>query len=274
MSEAPQPFPQPHIIHPQANHTHTIILLHGRGGSGPEFANDLFKSQVRSLSDPLRKITLPERFPNCRWVFPTTRKRFSTTFQEEWSEWFDTVSLVDPSRREELQRPGLKESVLDIITLLNEESTHVKQSNIILGGFSQGHATAIHVMMALNLQLAGFVGISGWLPFARQINEAGRDKPGPQLQGATTDVVRANLGLENMSAMVKADQRGWEGTPIFLGHELHDEMVSCDLGKEAKDLLAASGANTFWHTYESGEHWLKEPEEVEDMVKFIDQCLA
>lgn len=274
MSKAPQQFPKPHVIHPQAAHTYTIIFLHGRGSSGHEFANDLFESQVGGVSEPQIRITLPERFSNCKWVFPTTPKRFSTTFKEELLEWFDIVSLTDPSRREELQVEGLSESVLAMITLIKEESAYVKPSNIILGGISQGYATAAHVLMALNVQLAGFVGLSGWMPFARQIKEAGRDKPGPQMPSAATDFVRANLGLEDISVMVTADQGGWEGTPLFLGHELHDEVVSCDLGKEAKDIFVFSGANAVWHTYDSGEHWLKEPEEVEDMVKFIDQCLV
>lgn len=284
-SSEPQPqFPKPHIIHPQAAaHTHTIILLHGRGSSGQEFANDLFECEVESSSSiseqpssiKKKTITLPQRFPNCKWVFPTTRKRYSTTFQEEMREWFDTVSLVDPSRREYLQIEGLSESVLAMIALIKEESVHVKPSNIILGGISQGYATAAHVLMALNVRLAGFVGLSGWMPFAKQIKEAGRDKPSHQTAAsAATEFVRANLGLDDTSVMAIADQGCWEGTPAFLGHELHDEVVSCDLGEEAKVTLAAMGANISWHTYDSGEHWLKEPEEVEDIVKFIDQCLA
>ncbi len=274
MSETPQPFPKPHVIHPQAAHTHTIIFLHGRGSSGQEFADDLFQSRVGSILEPSLRITLPERFPNCKWVFPTTRSRFSTAFEEEALAWFDNVSLTDPSWREELQVEGLSESVLAMITLIKEESAFVKPSNIILGGFSQGCATAAHVLMALNTQLAGFVGISGWLPFARQIEEAGRDKPGPQMSSAATDFVRANLGLGDMSGMVMANQGGWERTPVFFGHELYDDVISCELGKEARDTLALGGANAVWHIYDTAIHWLKEPEEVEDMVEFIDQCLV
>lgn len=274
MSEAPQQFPKPHVVHPQAAHTHTIILLHGRGSSGYEFADDLFECQIESAPEPSVRVTLPERFPNCKWIFPTTRERYSTVFQEEMPEWFDTVSLTEPSQREDLQVEGLSESVSTMIKLIKEEVAYVEPSKIILGGISQGYATAIHVLLALNVQLAGFVGLSGWMPFARQVKTAGRDKPGHQLARAATDFVRANLGLEDIGGMVIADQGGWEGTPLFLGHESHDEVVSCDLGKEAKDTLAALGANAVWHTYDSGEHWLKEPEEVEDLVKFIDQCLA
>ncbi|KAL8712358.1 MAG: hypothetical protein Q9225_006969 [Loekoesia sp. 1 TL-2023] len=273
MSQSPQIFPEPFVIHPRAAHISTVILLHGRGSSGNEFADDLFECQIGSPSDPLAKALLPDRFPNCKWIFPSTKKRYSTTFQEEWPEWFDTVSLTDPSQREDLQMEGLSESVLTLKALIDREATQVKPSNIILGGISQGYATAIHVLMALDMQLAGFVGLSGWMPFAKQIKEAVFDKTGNQRASGATDFVRSKLGLGDVSMVARASQGSWKGTPIFLGHELHDEVVSCDLGKEAAVTLAAAGANPVWHTYDSGEHWLKEPEEVEDLVEFIDQCL-
>lgn len=227
-------------------------------------------------------------------------------------EWFDIVSLADPSRRQDLQVEGLRESVMKIMELVRAESVRVPRGNVILGGISQGYATAVHVLLAMDVRLAGFVGLSGWMPFAREIQDAARDQCGDGRQSAsasaaTTRFVRANLNLsmgrEDSSGRLIADQEqeqkqkdqeqeqkqkqdqdqdqeqkqgcdGWEGTRMFLAHELYDETVSCNLGEEAKVILAAAGANAiFWHTYDSGEHWLKEPEEIEDLVEFIDQCL-
>ena len=210
-------------------------------------------------------------------------------------EWFDTVPLAEPSRRQDLQVEGLRESVMRVMKLVRAESVRVPRGNIILGGISQGYATAVHVLLAMDVRLAGFVGLSGWMPFARQIQDAARDQCGDGRQStsasaAATRFVRANLNLsvgrEDSSGRLMADQEqeqeqeqkqgrdGWEGTRMFLAHELYDEIVSCDLGEEAKVILAAAGANAvFWHTYDSGEHWLKELEEIEDLVEFIDQCL-
>lgn len=182
---------------------------------------------------------------------------------------------------------------MGVMELVRAESVRVPRGNIILGGISQGYATAVHVLLAMDVRLAGFVGLSGWMPFARQIQDAARDQCGDGRQSASasaaaTRFVRANLNLsmgrEDSSGRLTADQEqeqeqkqgcdGWEGTRMFLAHELYDEIVSCDLGEEAKVILAAAGANAvFWHTYDSGKHWLKEPEEIEDLVEFIDQCL-
>ena len=137
------------------------------------------------------------------------------------------------------------------------------------------------------------------MPFARQIQDAARDQCGDgrrsaSASAAATRFVKTNLNLnmgrEDSSERLMTDQKqeqeqeqkqeqkqgcdGWERTRMFLTHELYDETVSCDLGEEAKVILAAAGANVvFWHTYDSGEHWLKEPEEIDDLVEFIDQCL-
>ncbi|KAL1981362.1 hypothetical protein VTN96DRAFT_2753 [Rasamsonia emersonii] len=91
-------FPPPHIHPPQPTHrhTHTIILLHGRGSDGPEFASELF-SCATSAADGQN---LPARLPSWRWVFPTARERQYPELDEEEQEddyvmraWFDAYSL-------------------------------------------------------------------------------------------------------------------------------------------------------------------------------------
>ncbi|KAJ4293710.1 hypothetical protein N0V88_005218 [Collariella sp. IMI 366227] len=53
-----------HVIEPQSQHIYTIILLHGRGSTGPEFASELFEAKLSNDQ------TLPEHLPTVRWVFP------------------------------------------------------------------------------------------------------------------------------------------------------------------------------------------------------------
>lgn len=48
---------QPHVIVPLKEHTHTVILLHGRDSTATEFTEEFFESQA---SDDR---TLPEMFP-------------------------------------------------------------------------------------------------------------------------------------------------------------------------------------------------------------------
>jgi predicted esterase len=67
-------FSKPHVHLPQGLHNHTVILLHGRGINGSEFAEELFCSMAS------RGQNLPSYLPNWRWVFPTSRDRWSDRF--------------------------------------------------------------------------------------------------------------------------------------------------------------------------------------------------
>src|SRR6202012_2600430 len=110
------PFPQPAIFEPTSRHTRTIVLLHGRGSTGREFADDLFAAELSARHESLR-----QRFPNYRWVFPSSREIWSTAFQENMPAWFEAHSLTEISARPELQVPGIEESVKYIRTILDEE---------------------------------------------------------------------------------------------------------------------------------------------------------
>jgi len=56
-------FPQPATFEPTSKHTQTIILLHGRGSTGQEFAEELFAAELSAKHETLR-----QRFPNYRQV--------------------------------------------------------------------------------------------------------------------------------------------------------------------------------------------------------------
>lgn len=42
----------------------------------------------------------------------------------------------------------------------------IPASNIVIGGFSQGGAVALHTAMRLTSPIAGYVALSAWLPLA------------------------------------------------------------------------------------------------------------
>ena len=130
----PQPFPEPHVILPTSIHTHTVVLLHGRGSNGGEFADEFFQGETSSEE------SLLQLFPGFKWIFPTAHQSFSTVFQEDLVEWFDIYSLTDPSSREELQIDGLRDSVAFIQGLIDKEVQAwgpSAQDRIILGGKSR-----------------------------------------------------------------------------------------------------------------------------------------
>jgi predicted esterase len=152
-----------HVVAPCRDHTQAIILLHGRDSIASEFAEEFFESQA---SDDR---TLPEIFPTTRWVFPTSKIRNSARFEAPMSQWFDMWSLENRSEKNEIQINELRESVKEILDLIRAEAVLISPDRIILGGISQGCATAIHTLLYGGIRLGGFIGLSSWLPFEPEI---------------------------------------------------------------------------------------------------------
>jgi len=134
------------------NHTHTFIFLHGREDFGSDLAHYFFDSKA---SDGR---SLAEIYPSVRWVFPTAKLRYSAHRDFEFSklscaealkgeeiisQWFDVWDLIAPEEKEDLMIPGLKESIGQILDIIKEEAQEIPLERIILGGISQGCATAI-----------------------------------------------------------------------------------------------------------------------------------
>ena len=261
---------------PTLAHTHTIILLHGRGSTGPEFASELFESTVPSPTNSSQQLTLPSRFPSCKWIFPSATPRSSTVFPGEPTGWFDLASLTQPESSPDLQRPGLQDAVRSLLRLIRREPQSVPLENVILGGISQGYATAALVLMALDRRLGGFVGLSGWMPFASRIEEAvtaggGLDRLSPSR--LATAAVRDILELEDEDIASGAAVGGWAQTIIFLAHETVDNVVACDLGRLARGVFEACGASPSWHEYDSDSNGIRVPDEIDALVHFLDECV-
>ena len=154
-----------HIVAPTERHTHTIILLHGRESIASEFASDFFESQT---SD---ERTLPEILPNVKWVFPNSGLRRHARFDTKEQQWFDMWDVRHPLEKKELQIEGLRESISFILSVVRNEASIVQPERVILGGISQGCATAIHALLYGGIRLGGFIGLSSWLPFQDDIEQ-------------------------------------------------------------------------------------------------------
>ncbi|KAE8373790.1 Alpha/Beta hydrolase protein [Aspergillus bertholletiae] len=276
-------FPEPHIHLPQNLHTHTAILLHGRGSSGPEFAEELFSSMTSKGNN------LASCLPSWRWIFPTSRGRWSDRFQEEMCAWFDAYSLDDIHERQDLQIAGLRESVTYILGILNHEIEMLrgKTSHVYLGGISQGMATALWTLFSATNQihqpLGGFVGFCGWLPFAHQVEIFAQ---GSQESIAGNDFSKlkqlsvAGFFLNtifNSEASQKNETIDTSilSTPVFLSHGSDDAWVSVDLGRQAARVLQQIQIPVRWHEFSGAEgegHWVKEPEGFDEILHFLKSC--
>ena len=139
--KSPASYPEPFVVHPKSEeHRHTFIILHGRGSDGTEFGSVLLSIAVPG-SSPSK---LPDLFPHAKFVFPTASWRRAAIYKRSLTkQWFDNWSLNAPLTRQELQIEGLRESAAFIHSLLKDESNLVGVENVVLGGLSQGCATAL-----------------------------------------------------------------------------------------------------------------------------------
>lgn len=192
-------FPEPLVYEPTSGiHKHTVILLHGRGGSadafGPALLNTTFPSTHRQrifspprngisakLSSQTRPSTLAEALPHARFVFPNAPKQRATVYKRSIiRQWFDdwhlgfTADEVDGRYDLGLQTTGLGSTVTYLHGRVAEEAELVGGArNIILGGISQGCAVSLIASLLWEGKegLGGVVGMCGWLPYISQIKE-------------------------------------------------------------------------------------------------------
>ncbi|KAF4984138.1 hypothetical protein FZEAL_605 [Fusarium zealandicum] len=279
----------PFVVEPISNHTHSLILLHGLGSNGFKFGAELLDSGKTSDGK-----TLTELFPGARFIFPTAKRRRSSAFRRAMlTQWFDIASLEDPSHRSHTQLQGLEQSSREILALIEHEVENVPRENIIIGGISQGCAMAFSCLLALGSPIGGFIGMSGWLPFATEIDEL--LNIGDELNGSDEDLFSDNENSfesseddeRSVDAIVKVHQHAREllalqttedqaskdlfSTPIFLGHGEADPKVNPALGEEACRILRSVGFEVSWKCYEGLGHWYKIPDEIDDIVEFIEK---
>ncbi len=129
--------------------------------------------------------------------------------------WYDILG-ADLTAREDDK--GLRASQAAIEALLAREAARgIPASRTVLAGFSQGCAVALMTGLRHAHGLAGIVGLSGYLPLA-----------------ATTATERHPANA---------------GTPIFLAHGRHDDVVPVHSAMASRDALQALAYGVAWRDY-------------------------
>ncbi|KAI0117573.1 acyl-protein thioesterase [Hypoxylon sp. NC0597] len=280
-----------YIVEPTSPHTYSFILLHGLGSNGRKFGQELLESGI--CSDGKK---LPELFPGARFIFPTAKRRRSSAFSRaKLTQWFNIASLEEPHHQENIQLKGLAESAQEIFSLIQEESRKVSRESIILGGLSQGCAMSICCLLACDFPIGGFIGMSGWLPFQPEIESLAScedetldsnnpfdsvdDDPFASTDGQTqvddNPIVSVIKFYRNLLCLDDIENPSKDtsslSTPVFLGHGDADEKVKVSLGEAAHRTLELIGYNVSWKAYGGQGHWYKIPDEINDIVKFIQE---
>lgn len=191
------------------NPTHAVVWLHGLGADGNDFAPFVTEIDHQGL-------------PPTRFVFPHAPTR-PVTINGGYvmRAWYDILSLDFSARREDAE--SIRESASLVSALLRrEEERGVPPSNIVLAGFSQGGAMALHVGLRHPQRLAGLLALSTYLPLG--------DTVGGEIHSTNRDV------------------------PIFQAHGLADDVIPCRIGKQSADWLAGHGLPVEWHEYPTGHN--------------------
>ncbi len=212
-------------IETAANPTHAIVWLHGLGADGNDFA---------ALVPELR---LPPT-PAIRFIFPHAPVRpISINNGMAMRAWYDVLA-VDLERRADEQ--GIRESEALVRQAVERENARgIPSQNIVLAGFSQGCAMALHTGLRLEHALAGIVGLSGYLPLSNTV--AAERQPANQ------------------------------HTPIFLAHGTLDPVVALTRAQATHQQLEDLRYDVRWKTY-SMPHAVC-PDEVADIAAFLTSVL-
>ena len=262
-----------HIVEPKSAHAHTAVMLHGRGSTGQEFAEEFLES---TLSDGL---SLSEKLPGCRWVFPSSQELWSTMFQEDMPAWFEAHSLTDIAARQDLQVRGSRDSVEHVTVIVSEEIRRLDGDprKLLLGGISQGGAVALWTLLCQQdsaMRPGAVVVASTWLPFATNIEKlfAGQSGPDESQETQFDGFVEQMIAIKMFPGTTGVVQVSHRLPPVFNGHSVDDAYVDVELGRQAARILAQAGSPSEWKEYSGAEeegHWFKIPDEMDDIHGFL-----
>jgi predicted esterase len=274
--------PKPYVIQPVSEHTQSFILLHGLGSNGQKFGDELLSTAVTSEGWNLAKI-----FPGAKFVFPTAKKRRSSAFSRAMiNQWFDIASLDDLSYKKDTQYDGLADSAKFITSLIEQEVKSVGPNQVVLGGLSHGCAMSLSILLCLNYRLAGFLGLSGWLPFqadlmcmlqesnSTNVDEddifGNSDSEDDTPKDAISEALYFQREVLSINIDHTVDEKAALATPAFIGHGESDEQVKVALGIKIKDTIQALGMDVTFKVYPEHGHWYKVPEEIDDILAFLE----
>jgi phospholipase/carboxylesterase len=190
-----------------------VIWLHGLGADGHDFV-------------PI----IPElKLPNTarvRFVFPHADVRpVTVNAGYAMRAWYDIRELTPEGRDDEAGLAAARERIEGYIA--QARGADIAARRIVLAGFSQGGATALHVGLRHAETLGGIIALSCYLPM--------RDRLKQDLQPAN------------------------RATPILMGHGREDVVVLHAFGEQSRDALLAAGLGVEWRQYSVG-HGLCHPE--------------
>jgi len=207
-----------------AAHTATLIFLHGLGDTGHGWLgmlSDICGGHVKVMcpNAPIAKVTL--------------------NFGMQMPSWFDIASLQFDAKEDE---KGIVASSDRLKAMIEEEvKAGIPYEKIMVGGFSQGGAVALHTFITHTHQLGGCIGLSTFLTLHTKFDEL--------------------------------KQEANKGTAVFLGHGTDDPVVNFNYGKLTRAKLSEHYSAITWKEYKGLGH-SSDPTEMSHVKKFIAEKLT
>ncbi len=190
-----------------ANPQGSVIWLHGLGADGHDFEAIVPELGV---ADQL----------SLRFVFPHAPMRPVTiNGGMTMRAWYDILTLERGGPQDEA---GIRESgrLLELL-IEREHQRDIPHDKIVLAGFSQGGAIALHTALRYPHRLAGLMALSTWLP----------------LQDSFDTEVVGNTRAQSQEL------------PVFMAHGSSDPMLPMALGQQSCETLEKAGYAVEWHDY-------------------------
>jgi len=202
----------------------SVIWLHGLGADGHDF-------------EPIvPELRLPPELP-LRFVFPHAPVRPVTiNGGMAMRAWYDILSLDSEGRAD---AKGVLESAALLEMLIDREVERgVEEGRIVIAGFSQGGAIAIHAVLSARQKLAGLMALSTYVALPGEVSK-------------------------------NADYRD---LPVFMAHGSLDPMLPMQWGRASADKLIEAGFPVEWHDYPMAHAVC--PDEIRDIRAWLLRVFA
>ena len=211
------------------NPTAAVIWMHGLGADGNDFVPIVNEIDLSGA-------------PGIRFIFPHAPTR-PVTINNGYvmRAWYD-ISFGDlEGNTRKADENGVRESQAQIGQLIARENGRgIATGKIVLAGFSQGGAIALHTGLRYPGTLAGVMALSTYLPLAE------------------------SFAKEASPANTK--------TPVFMAHGTQDPVVPYAMGRGSRDLLQQAGYALEWQEYPMQHSVCLE--EVADIGRWLTGVLA
>jgi phospholipase/carboxylesterase len=188
----------------------SVIWLHGLGADGHDF-------------EPIVPELGFSPDSGIRFLFPHAPMRPVTiNGGTRMRAWYDIRTFDRDGPQDEA---GIRESALLLERLIERERQRGSAyERIVVAGFSQGGAIALHTALRFPRRLAGLMALSTWLPLAQSFREEVAEK---------------------MNAVSRE-------LPIFMAHGSVDPVLPMEFGKSSREALENAGFDVEWHEYPMG----------------------